>query len=884
MLGGAPLAMEQAAAMLLTPLTYQAYIDLYKDHFEKCRDFELDGLDISYEKHRSIFASLDILYTELQTDKDAVRLLHLSAFLGKDRIPAALLTERKHHSSTLHQDYEVLRWLQVFSSDPSLPNLALSQLKKLCLIQVEYDTSGTVEFYALQTLVRHWILAKISQKEREDYAAAVFYLLGEHLTNEGNSWEIGGRSSHFIHILTAIEAVEREIPHPAWQPPEGSFFVSCAPCAHCFGRFCFALGQYRRAKQFLTWAIDYDRIYPESRSLEGNETLVIRERLGIVCSKLNDLPEALEHLAFVTAESSHQMTPDDELSLRSTTELRQLRYRLDTLEYAAARARRACQGQKADAIERPLTPPPPPFMGLGDLDQINDTGQSATGQRGEWAVRYSNHNGAKTPTIASISWSGKNIFGSHSAGKTPSHKDADNPPSDSEDTGVDYYNIPPDYTASSNIDTMPEEIIMAQIPLPTFVDPDDTWQPLPRSVLKYFFTKPPNPQGKSDEDDEQDVLMAVKMQAASLHVQPETIVEAMSVCARFERSRWRTLEALWIYKWVSIYRLANSEDNFDATTNAMASWFFVYTQAEQSQAFQTYASHMSLSSSLLNKYLRAESKSGSTPWLLHEAVALRLAPMVQRLLANGADANAQDARGWTPFELALGRNGKVATEEMRHLVIKHLMDYGAKPLLQIAIDADDYMVVDFLMYNYRKEQDDMGRTQLHRAVKDQNIAVLDWLAMFNADASITDKNGWSALHFAAKLGHYNIVELLLRDFSASPLVQDQNGVTPLHISILNEHIDVVSLLLTYGADPHQQDGFGQSPIDLLKSLGYSSDLVADILLSRGAILPTDDSTAAIPTEEELWKRFNALSAEPEPINLTEPSKRTSPYMPQKCPH
>jgi hypothetical protein len=322
LLGGVPLALEQAAAMLLAPLSYRAYIDLYKEHFEKCRDFELDGLDISYEKHRSIFASLDILYAEVQTDQDAMRLLHLSAFLGKDQISTALLSDRKYCSPSLHQGYELLRWLQAFRSSSSLPNLAILRLKKLCLIQVEHGASGAAKSYTLQKLVRNWIQAKISMKEREYYAAAVFCLLGEHLTNEGKIWEICGHSSHFIHILTAIEAVEREIPRCAWQPPEGSFFVSCAPFAHCFGQFCFALGQYRRAKQFLTWAIDYDRIYCERSILEQSEILVVRQRLGIVCAKLNELPEALEHLTHVTAESSRRSTSDGELALRSTSELR----------------------------------------------------------------------------------------------------------------------------------------------------------------------------------------------------------------------------------------------------------------------------------------------------------------------------------------------------------------------------------------------------------------------------------------------------------------------------------------------------------------------------------------------------------------------------------
>jgi ankyrin repeat protein len=163
--------------------------------------------------------------------------------------------------------------------------------------------------------------------------------------------------------------------------------------------------------------------------------------------------------------------------------------------------------------------------------------------------------------------------------------------------------------------------------------------------------------------------------------------------------------------------------------------------------------------------------------------------------------------------IAVGRDDSVASEERRHVVIKHLMDYGASPTLDLAIQADDYRLVDFLMCvgNYRDEQDDAGSTVFHRAAESMDSNALNWLLAYGADPSLPNADGYRPLHFAVQSGDYETVRRLLCDFKVDPSVQDNNGVTPLHLSTRHIDLRITFLLLYFGAREDDKDVQGLTP-------------------------------------------------------------------------
>ncbi|XP_052812830.1 inversin-like isoform X2 [Mya arenaria] len=107
-------------------------------------------------------------------------------------------------------------------------------------------------------------------------------------------------------------------------------------------------------------------------------------------------------------------------------------------------------------------------------------------------------------------------------------------------------------------------------------------------------------------------------------------------------------------------------------------------------------------------------------------------------------------------------------------------------------------------------QDYEGRTALHLAVADGNIAVVKALvAVDNCNVSALDNMFRTPLHWAAVLGHSKIVSLLLdnhADYSSS----DQNGATPLHYAAQNNFDDTVEVFLSRATVTDETDVEGRS--------------------------------------------------------------------------
>uniref|UniRef100_A0A0G4HTT4 ACB domain-containing protein n=1 Tax=Chromera velia CCMP2878 TaxID=1169474 RepID=A0A0G4HTT4_9ALVE len=79
-----------------------------------------------------------------------------------------------------------------------------------------------------------------------------------------------------------------------------------------------------------------------------------------------------------------------------------------------------------------------------------------------------------------------------------------------------------------------------------------------------------------------------------------------------------------------------------------------------------------------------------------------------------------------------------------------------------------------------------------------------------------DRDGMTALHWAADRGHEDIVKLLL---TCSPDVncQDQNGDTALHLAVVSGQNHVVSQLLQNGANSSLANGDEETPEDLAET-------------------------------------------------------------------
>lgn len=101
------------------------------------------------------------------------------------------------------------------------------------------------------------------------------------------------------------------------------------------------------------------------------------------------------------------------------------------------------------------------------------------------------------------------------------------------------------------------------------------------------------------------------------------------------------------------------------------------------------------------------------------------------------------------------------------------------------------------------------------------------------DALVTDKNGLTALHHAAKHGQSGIAMVLVGQ-GADINAKDNQGHTPLHLAALNGWPETAATLIEFGADTSKRDRQGYTPYQLGASVNnmVSAAMITDTISLR----------------------------------------------------
>jgi ankyrin repeat protein len=209
--------------------------------------------------------------------------------------------------------------------------------------------------------------------------------------------------------------------------------------------------------------------------------------------------------------------------------------------------------------------------------------------------------------------------------------------------------------------------------------------------------------------------------------------------------------------------------------------------------------------------------------VLHKAVLGDRLQVACVLVDNGADVNMKDSEGNTALHLA-AKEGKV--DAVRFLVeressISASNNKGDTPL-HVAAKNGKFEIVKYLVKKgadvNKPNKRESGETALHVAVCEDSLEIVKYLCE-NGGQKVCNRNEYSdvtPLHLAASAGKLEIVKYLAGRVDHVDIC-DQKGNTPLHYAVsemVSYNSDVIRCLVELGADIHQGNRCGETPLHL----------------------------------------------------------------------
>uniref|UniRef100_A0ABD2X4E6 Uncharacterized protein n=1 Tax=Trichogramma kaykai TaxID=54128 RepID=A0ABD2X4E6_9HYME len=157
-----------------------------------------------------------------------------------------------------------------------------------------------------------------------------------------------------------------------------------------------------------------------------------------------------------------------------------------------------------------------------------------------------------------------------------------------------------------------------------------------------------------------------------------------------------------------------------------------------------------------------------------------------------------------------------------------------------------------------------GMTPLHWAMRLKHEKVAELLLRKGANPNLADKYGETPLHFICQRSHdvdfaekfFKITDEINRPVEID--AADKAGVTPLHWAVYNKHKKLAKLLLRRGANPNLADMDGQTALHVLSGCYDDDELAANLLLGTGGESNLADKARLIFNGKEINAVFDIL--------------------------
>ena len=206
----------------------------------------------------------------------------------------------------------------------------------------------------------------------------------------------------------------------------------------------------------------------------------------------------------------------------------------------------------------------------------------------------------------------------------------------------------------------------------------------------------------------------------------------------------------------------------------------------------------------------------------------------------------------------------------KHLVVKHPELVNARGGRMVsplgAALYGGHLHVAELLYEHGADVGVRGNnewTLLHLALLDVLVDTVRWLLNHGADTNAQDNDqGWTPLHLAARVKHFEIVQMLL-ERHADIHARNSRGEAALHLAACDRglhgpryqvNLNILQSLLDHGADVNTKDNDGSTPLhhssfrngDDFSLWGKGSVEAARLLLDNGANIDAENNKGDTP--------------------------------------